>query len=220
MTPRHVAERAPVWRGGLILAVLAALCTALVAYTHRLTAERIAENERAFLRQSLQPVLADLDYDSDTDASVLLIPAPNELPGSGPTTVYRVFNDSRPVAALFVVTATKGFSGPIKLLVGIGADGRVSGVRVLQHHETPGLGDLIEVSKSDWIRQFAGTSLDDPARGGWAIRRDGGEFDQLTGASITPRAVIEAIKQTLLYFESHREEVFRIKDERKDDAAP
>ena len=135
------------------------------------------------------------------------------MPGSGPIAVYRVYSDAEPVAALFVVTARDGFSGPIRLLIGIEIDGRISAVRVLEHKETPGLGDLIESSKSDWVEQFPGRSLDDPDRGLWAIRRDGGQFDQLTGASITPRSVIKAIKETLLYFETHKDEVFASTEE-------
>jgi electron transport complex protein RnfG len=112
------------------------------------------------------------------------------------------------VAALFVVTARDGFSGPIKLLIGIDAGGKISGVSVLEHRETPGLGDLIESSKSDWLLQFRRTSIDFPERSQWKIRRDGGVFDQLTGASITPRAVVKAIKETLMYFEANKEQVF------------
>ena len=116
--------------------------------------------------------------------------------------------DNKPVAALFVVTARDGFSGPIKLLIGVSASGNITGVSVLEHKETPGLGDLIEASKSDWLLQFPRASIDFPQREQWAIKRDGGVFDQLTGASITPRAIIKAIKETLLYFEASREQVF------------
>lgn len=201
-------QRASAWRAGLILATLAAICTAAVAVTHRLTAERIDRNEQAWLEQSLEPALADLFYDNDLSESVKVIEPPHGLPGDDPVTVYRVFNEQTPVAALFVVTARGGFSGPIQLLVGIDVDGAISGVRVLEHQETPGLGDLIEAAKSDWIHQFRGRSLGNPPAENWAIERDGGEFDQLTGASITPRAVIKAIRQTLIYFDEHRDAVF------------
>ena len=97
----------------------------------------------------------------------------------GPVSVYRVFANEQPVAALFVVSARDGFTGPIKLLVGVAASGALTGVRVLEHKETPGLGDLIESSRSDWILQFSGRSLGDPDVSRWAIRRDGGDFDQL-----------------------------------------
>ena len=95
-----------------------------------------------------------------------------------------------------------------RLLVGIEAEGRVTGLRILEHRETPGLGDKIELARSDWVRQFEGRSLEDPATAKWAIRTDGGDFDQLTGASVTPRAVIKAVRDTLIYFEMHRDEVF------------
>jgi electron transport complex protein RnfG len=197
-----------VWSSALILAALAAICTALVAITYRAAAPRIAANEQAYLEQSLAPVLAGLSYDGKLSESTLIIPAPHSLPGDAAVTVYRVFANEQPVAALFVVSARDGFSGPIKLLVGIAASGAITGVRVLEHKETPGLGDLIESSRSDWILQFSGRSLGNPEVSRWAIRRDGGDFDQLTGASITPRAVVKAIKETLLYFDTHRDEVF------------
>lgn len=202
------SEKPPVWASGAILAVLAAICTALVAITHSTTAPRIAANAQAYLEQSLQPVLEGLEYDGKLSESTLIIEPPHELPGGKPVTVYRVYADGAPVAALFIVTAKDGFTGPIKLLVGIAANGEISGVRVLEHRETPGLGDLIESSKSDWIEQFRKRSLADPDRELWSIKRDAGVYDQLTGASITPRSVIKAIKATLLYFEANREKVF------------
>ena len=196
------------WTSGLILAGLAAVCTALVAVTHSSTAPRIAANEQAYLEQSLQPVLQGIEYDGNLSESTITITPPHELPGDEDVPVYRVYADGTPVAALFVVRAMDGFSGPIRLLVGIDARGAISGVRVLEHRETPGLGDLIEADKSDWIQQFNGKSLTSPAVSVWAIKRDGGEFDQLTGASVTPRAIIKAIKETLIYFEANRVSVF------------
>ncbi len=201
-------KKPSIWTGGLILAVLAAVCTALVAATHSTTAPRIAANEQAFLEARLKPVLGDIDYDGKLSESTIEIPPPHELPGKSAITVYRVFADASPVAALFVVTAMDGFSGPIKMLVGIDATGTLTGVRVLEHRETPGLGDLIEESKSDWILQFNRKSLENPQRGMWAIKRDDGEFDQFTGASITPRSVVNAVKETLLYFAENRDTVF------------
>jgi electron transport complex protein RnfG len=196
------------WPGGAILAGLAAICTALVAVTHAITAPRIAANEQAYLEQSLQPVLQGIEYDGKLSESTLVIPSPHELPGDDPVTIYRVYADGAPIAALFVVEARGGFSGPIRLLIGVDAAGAVTGVRVLSHRETPGLGDKIDADKSDWVLQFTGRSLGDPAAPGWAIQRDGGEFDQLTGASITPRAVIRGIRETLQYFEANQVTVF------------
>jgi electron transport complex protein RnfG len=193
---------------GATLALIAAICTALVAATFQATHERIAANEKALLEQALQPALSGVFYDSGVSESRIVVQPPHDLPGNDPAVIYRVFADEEPVAALFAVTARDGFSGPIRILVGIEVDGAISGVRILQHRETPGLGDKIESSRSDWVFQFDGRSMGAPPASGWAIRGDGGEFDQLTGASITPRAVIKAIRETLIYFDANREEIF------------
>lgn len=195
-------------RSATTLATIAAICTALVAFTYQLTDERIRANEQAWLEQNLQPALAGIRYDSGILSSKVTMTAPHALPGSEDALVYRVYAEGVPVAALFVVSARDGYAGPIRLLVGVGVDGRVTGVHVLEHRETPGLGDLVETSKSDWSGQFMGRSIGDPVASGWAIQRDGGTFDQLTGASVTPRAIVEAIYQTLEYFAANREQVF------------
>ncbi len=196
------------FRSGVTLAVIAAICTALVALTYRLTAERIVANEQAWLERSLQPALSGLFYDSGVTESKIIIPPPHELPGSETAIIYRVYAEDAPVAALFIVSARDGYAGPIRVLAGIDTMGVVTGVHVLEHRETPGLGDRVESTKSDWVKQFNGRSLLDPEPTGWAIKGDGGQFDQLTGASVTPRAIIKAIKETLLYFEAHSEEIF------------
>ena len=193
---------------GMTLAMIAAICTALVAATFQMTVDRIAANEKALLEQSLQPALAGVFYDGDVSESRLVIPPPHELPGNDPAIIYRVFSANEPVAALFAVTARDGFSGPIRILLGVDVSGTVTGVRILQHRETPGLGDKIESSRSDWVFQFDGRSIGDPVVTAWALKGDGGEFDQLTGASVTPRAVLKAIRETLLYFAAHRDEIF------------
>ena len=197
---------------GLILGTLAAICTILVATTHHITAIKIIENEQEYLNQSLATALGGISYTNELSESTLVIEPPHDLPGNRAATIYRVYSGDDPVAALFVVTARDGFTGPIKLLIGVDTQLNISNVRILEHRETPGLGDLIEPSKSDWALQFEGASLESPARENWAIKRDGGTFDQLTGASITPRAIIKAVKQTLLYFETNRDAVFSASD--------
>ncbi len=207
--PAKRASATPtILRSGLILAAVAAICTTLVALTFNLTQGRIAANEQAFLQQSLAPVLAGISFDSDLTASSYVLRAPHVLPGTEDAIIYPLFAGNTPVAALFVVTATDGFVGPIKLLIGVAFDGVVTGVRALEHRETPGIGDLIDVSRSDWIHTFAGTSLEAPDRAAWAIKRDGGAFDQLTGASVTSRAAVNAVDLTLRYFEVNREQIF------------
>ncbi len=198
----------PIWSAGLILAVIAAVCTSLVALTFAVTKARIAANEQAWLEQSLKPALAGIVYDNNLTESHLTIPIPHELPGNEPVLVYRALLANKPVAALFVVTALDGFSGPIRLLIGITDQGIVTAVRVLSHRETPGLGDFIDSARSDWIDQFERKSLSAPDRMSWALNRDGGDFDQVTGASTTSRAVVKAIKETLLYFEANQEAIF------------
>ena len=199
---------ASVMRNSLTLAAIAAVCTTLVAFTYRVTDNRIVANQEAWLEQSLLPALGGLPFDGDVGDARLTIPAPHDLPGSGDAVVYRVYRGGAPAAALFVVTARDGYSGAIRLLIGVDSDGALTGVHVLEHRETPGLGDGIEASKSPWARQFNGRSLGDPAVERWAIRRDGGEFDQLTGASVTPRAIVKAVRETLLYFDANRDSVF------------
>ena len=201
-----------VMKGGITLAVIAAICTALVALTFTLTRDRIAANEQAWLERNLEPALSSLLFDSDVTESRLLIPAPHELPGSEDAIIYRVYADDEPAAALFVVSARDGYSGPIKLLIGVDVEGIISGVRILEHRETPGLGDRAESAKSDWILQFDGRSLGNPPPDRWVVKRDGGDFDQLTGATVTPRAIVNAVREVLLYFAANQEQVFATGD--------
>ena len=210
---------APVLKSSITLAVIAAVCTALVAVTWRLTHERIAANEQAWLEQSLQPALSGLFFDSGVSESRVTIPSPHGLPGSEDAVIYRIYSGDTPVAALFVVSARDGYAGAIRLLVGIDINGVVTGVHVLAHRETPGLGDRIESTKSDWVTQFGGRSLSDPQASGWKIKRDGGEFDQLTGASVTPRAIVKAIKETLSYFGANRDAVFAAPADSQDETS-
>ena len=198
----------PIWKSGVTLATIAAFCTSLVALTWQLTAERIEANEKAWLERSLQPALAGLFFDSPVTESMITIPVPHDLPGLETAIIYRVYAAEEPVAALFAVSARDGYAGPIRFLVGVAMDGTVTGVRVLEHRETPGLGDRIETMKSDWVLQFDGHSLQNPEPGQWAIRSDGGQFDQLTGASVTARAIIKAVRKTLAYFDTNRDAIF------------
>jgi electron transport complex protein RnfG len=197
-----------VLKSGVTLAAIGAVCAALVAITYSLTSERIAANEQAWLEKSLEPALAGLTFEGSVSESMLVLSTPHDLPGPDDVIIYRVYADEHPVAALFAVTARDGYAGAIRVLIGIEYDGTITGIRILEHRETPGLGDKIVSSRSDWVYQFDGRSLGDPRLEEWAIKRDGGEFDQLTGASVTPRAVIKVAKETLIYFAAHRDEIF------------
>jgi electron transport complex protein RnfG len=197
-------------KSGVTLAAMAAICTMLVAATFQLTAERIAANEQAWLERSLEPALSGIFFEGSVTESKLEIAPPHDLPGNDTAIIYRVFAEGAPAAALFAVTARDGYAGPIRVLVGVGIDGSVTGVRIVAHRETPGLGDRIDQSRSDWVYQFDGRALGDPVEARWLLEVDGGEFDQLTGASVTPRAVIKAIRDTLLYFEANRDGIFTV----------
>ncbi|MEM7431415.1 MAG: electron transport complex subunit RsxG [Pseudomonadota bacterium] len=203
MTTNHSAVRAV-----LTMVVIATFCAILIAATHHWTADQIAANEQARLEQSLVPALAGLDFDGSVSGSLMVLQPPHDLPGDDAAEIYRVYADGEPAAALIAVTARGGFSGPIRILVGVHYDGTVTGVRILEHQETPGLGDKIESKRSRWVFQFDERSLADPTMESWAIRADGGDFDQITGASVTPRAVIKAIRDTLIYFNVARDELF------------
>ncbi len=194
--------------GGLILGLFAAGGTALVAVTQLATAERIAENQRQALLDSLNALLPPGSYDNAISEDTLQLHVPELRADGAPLTVYRARKAGQPVAAILTTVAPDGYSGDIQLLVGINSDGTLAGVRVVAHKETPGLGDAIEAERNAWILGFAGRSLLDPVEGKWGVKRDGGVFDQFTGATITPRAVVAAVKRTLLYFRDQRDALF------------
>ena len=194
--------------GGLLLAAFAVVGVAMVALTWRETAPQIAENERHVLMSRLNDVLPPEAHDNNLLDDAITVQDAERLGTVAPVTVYRAYKDGEPAAALFSTVAPDGYSGEIRLLVGVSADGVVTGVRVLAHKETPGLGDYIEIERSDWITGFAQTSLGDPPLEDWDVKRYGGAFDQFTGATITPRAVVRAVKNTLIYFREHRDEIF------------
>ena len=194
---------------GLVLFLFAAVGSGLVAFTYEQTRERIAANEKAALLRNLHQLIHPDEHDNDLLADTMEVRDPGLLGTRAPVTVYRAYLEGRPVAVILTPVAPDGYNGTIRLLVGIRADGTLLGVRVLSHHETPGLGDQIEVERSDWILGFAGKSLGNPPEKRWAVKKDGGAFDQFTGATITPRAVVKAVKRTLIYFRKHREALFR-----------
>lgn len=199
---------------GLFLFLFAVAGAALVALTHDNTADRIHENEKAALLRNLHIIIPPERHDNDIFHDTIELDVP-ELSQDEPVVVYRARKGGWPVAAVFTVVAPDGYNGKIKLLVGINLDGTVAGVRVVSHKETPGLGDAIEREKSDWIEVFRDKSIGNPPLDQWKVKRDGGNFDQLTGATITPRAVVKMVRQTLLYFLAHRDEVFAAEPDRQ-----
>lgn len=181
-------------KSGGLLAAFGVVTAALLAGVYGLTKDQIAAAQQARLLRELQAVLPAERYDNDLALDTLTLDDPRL---GGRSTVYRARLDGRPAASIFTVVAPDGYSGDIRLLVGVTPDGTVTGVRVTEHRETPGLGDKIELRKNDWILAFTGRSLGDPAAERWTVRKDGGAFDQFTGATITPRAVVAAVARTL-----------------------
>ncbi len=194
---------------GMLLGVFAVIGTAILAITHEQTKERIAENERNVLLRNLHAVISPDNHDNELFTDTIEVTDTNLLGTKKAVTVYRARLDAKPVTVIFAAIAPDGYNGNIKLLVAINMDGTLSGVRVIGHRETPGLGDYIEETRSDWITKFTGLSLHNPDKKGWHVKRDGGEFDQFTGATITPRAIVKAVYNCMIYFEQHQQDVFR-----------
>jgi len=196
-------------RSAILLGLFALIGTGLVALIFTGTEERIAESERQFMLRNLHAVIKPELHDNDIFHDMITVTDPQWLGTKDPVSVFRARKNGQPVALAITPVAPDGYVGPIKILVGITTDGTILGVRVLSHRETPGLGDGIEEKRSDWVLGFNGRSLGNPKKKGWAVRRDGGQFDQFTGATITPRAIVKAVHKALKFFEMNRDKLFR-----------
>lgn len=194
---------------GAFLWVFAVVGTTFVAVTEDTTRVKIADNERRVLLRNLSALLPADKFDNDIVSDTTNVPASSLLGTEHDTIVYRARLQGEPVAAVFNSVAPNGYSGKIYLLVGVYADGSIAGVRTVKHSETPGLGDAIDTQKSNWVFSFNGLSLEKPAPLRWLVKRDGGDFDQFTGATITPRAVVLAVKNTLLYYQQNADSIFQ-----------
>ena len=196
--------------------LLFALVTAgAVSTTRLLTAERIEDNRaQAAARLLTELAPSELGYQIQLDNPLLLDAAP-ELGQANPFVAYLAYRNQQPALLLLPVIAPDGYTGNIELLVALHLDGEIRGVRVTRHLETPGLGDKIEVQKSDWIHSFAGRSLKDPQPSSWTVKKEGGEFDQFTGATITPRAVVRAIKRSLIWQQEEATQLQRLLDQHR-----
>ena len=199
-------------RHALVLAGFALFVTTILAVTNHSTSNRIAKNEKQQREKIFLEILPAYNYDYPPDQFKLEIVDDNTQMTRH---CYIAAVNGTPVATVITATATDGYAGEIELLVGIMADGTVSGVRVSKHNETPGLGDAIELHRSQWIKAFDGKSLASPEESGWALRKDNGVFDQFTGATITPRAVVKEVKNTLLFFRQHKAQILQDVNENK-----
>ncbi|WP_319379548.1 electron transport complex subunit RsxG [Thiomicrorhabdus sp.] len=198
-------------RSAAKLSLFVGISVLLLLGVRHLTEPPIKEAQKQTMLATFNQVLPPSLYDNDPLKDQLTIRNQHDLQllgSSEPVIVYRARFQGHASGVIFTCIAPNGYSGKIKLLMGVLPDGRISGVRVLQHAETPGLGDKIELSKHTWILSFNGRSLRDDNLPRWAVKKDGGDFDQFTGATITPRAVVQAVKQGLMFVNQSGEKLY------------
>lgn len=193
----------------IILTLFALIGGGLVSLTEQETRDQIIANDKAALLFSLNTILPSNQYDNDLTASNITLAANEQLGTKDTSTVYVGLKNNKAKAFIFNAIAADGYNGSIHLLIGIYTDGSIAGVRVVKHKETPGLGDGIEEKRSDWILGFNQHSVNSLSSKQWNVKRDGGEFDQFTGATITPRAIVKSVHRCLLYFNKHQASLFK-----------
>ena len=196
----------------VVLAIFALVTALILATTNDLTYERIAQSEREAAQRALLEIIPLERHDNDMLMDLQPVPeqywATLGLKKGGNIHVAR--DQGQPVAAIIPAVTPDGYSGAIAMIIGVNFNGSIAGVRVVEHRETPGLGDKVDLKKSDWILSFNGKSLVNPQADDWKVKKEGGEFDQFTGATITPRAVINQVLKTLQYFNDDRERLLEI----------
>jgi len=200
--------RTAISRNAFLLAAFAIICTAAVATVNVLTKPVIAKQEQLALLKTINQLIPAEAYDNDIFASCFII-NDDELLGKGQTQqVFVAKKSNKPVALMLETSTFRGYAGEIKLAIGILADGKVAGVRAIRHTETPGLGDKIQTNKSDWIYSFDGKHYQKSQDARWEVKKNGGDIDAFTGATITPRAVTLAVKDALIYFQKNSDKLF------------
>jgi len=173
-----------------------------------LTKNEIAKAERATVLANFEQVLPKKLYNNNPLKDTLQVTRPQLLGSKQPVTIYRARKNGQPVGVIFETIAPDGYSGNIYILVGVLANQHIAGVRVLSHRETPGLGDKIEIKKTNWITHFSGKFLQSENDPRWHVKKDGGQFDQFTGATITPRAVVKAVKKALIFVKREGNKIY------------
>jgi electron transport complex protein RnfG len=193
----------------VVLGIFALLTALLLAATYSGTKDTIAHSERVAAQKNLLEIYPNSRHDNDLLEDNLPIPAPylTTLGLSKPSEIYIARQQGEIIGFIIPAIAPDGYSGNINLLAGINRDGTIAGVRVTSHNETPGLGDKVDLRKSDWILSFNGKSLNHPSPEHWAVKKDKGDFDQFTGATITPRAVVGQVKRVLQFYREHEKEL-------------
>lgn len=198
---------AAIKNNGVTLALFACACTALVAVTHLLTEKTILNQEKEQTRSILNQVIPNELHDNDLFEACTLVQS-DKLGTSTQLPAYVASIEGQVTAIAMEAIAPDGYNGKIKLIIGIDYTGTVTGVRVLNHNETPGLGDKIDIRISDWVDKFIGKSVSPNNVGQWQVKKDGGQFDQFTGATITPRAVVKAVKNSVIFYNENRDTLY------------
>jgi electron transport complex protein RnfG len=191
------------------LAIIAAVLMAGLVVIANVTHDRIARNQQAWIKEHLDALVAPQSYDNDPLADTIDITSPDLLGTTDPVTAYRMRKGGQPVAVALRSIAPDGYRGPLELLVAIAPGGQLLGVQVIRHNETPGLGDAFENRDADWLERFRGLSLTKPPQQRWSVRRDGGDFDAFTGATITPRAIVKAVRRTLEFYQGNEDRLYQ-----------
>ncbi len=186
------------------------LCVTALGIVARLGAQRIARNEQQWLAAQIDAMIPASLHDNDLLSDVTRVVSAEALGTRNPVAVYRARLNNRPTALIINSVAPDGYGGPIELLIAINLDGVVLSVRVVKHHETPGMGDAFAQTASRWLDAFRGRSVRDPDTRGWNVHKDGGEFEQFTSATISPRAIIHAVQRTLDYYQRHQTQLFQL----------
>ncbi|BCV41063.1 electron transport complex subunit RsxG [Shewanella algae] len=195
-------------KNGLLLGLFALICTAVVAVVNDSTRDAILAQQKLELRRTLEQIIPNELHDNPLEESCILLQDKDALGTTQPMPAYIATQDAEPVAIAIETIAPDGYNGEIRLIIGIKTDGTVLGVRTLSHQETPGLGDKIERKKSDWVDRFIGKKLQGSDDKAWYVKKDGGEIDQFTGATITPRAYVKSMRNTLAFFEANKKTIF------------
>ena len=201
--------RESITRNSVLLAMFAVCTTLLITGTYLLTKDRISEQKRIAEEKALLQIVPRARHDNSMLDDIIVVgPEAEGLGLAEERRIYLARKGEEVVAAIIPVTAPDGYTGAIELIVGVNADGSIAGVRALSHKETPGLGDKVDARKSDWIFSFNGRSIGNPGLPGWAVKKDKGVFDQFTGATITPRAVVAATLRALQYAKANSNSLF------------
>ncbi|GAB2995987.1 electron transport complex subunit RsxG [Psychrosphaera aestuarii] len=200
-------------KNALLLTAFAAVCTLFVAVTHIITAPVIEEQKQQDILRKLTQVLNQDKFDNNPLENCTSINDASITGINKPSKVYRATLNDEPYALIFQTQTKQGYNGRIEVMVAINATGEVQGVRSIAHQETPGLGDKIELEKSNWVLDFNGKTVKSESDSKWFVKKDGGQFDQFTGATITPRAIVNQLRQSIFNTSQQFDDIFSLPNE-------